>query len=137
MPRRYKNLEEKLVFSAFNGVRDSLLAAKNGEEVEDIIKSILTLDERIKIGRRVEVAWCLQHNFSYEEIQKTLHVGKGTISRIEKIFAENKNGFELIFERRKKVESEFNSRAYKKIGPWGVYNRRTEYTGFKRKDVKR
>jgi len=137
MSRRYKDLPESLVFSAFNEVRNSLLAAKDGNDVEEIIKALLTLDERIKIGRRVEIAYMLNSNLSYDEIKRTMSVGFGTISSVEKALQEHKKGFELIFERSNKVQSEFENKAYKKVGGPKLVNKKTKYTGFRRKDVKR
>lgn len=137
MARRYKNLVQQLVFDAFNSVRNALLAAHDGNEVDEIIKAVLTTDERIKIGRRVQVAGMLEAGFSYDEIHSSLQIGKGTISRVEKVLEENKSGFELIFKREEKVEKEYKQKAYKRRVAPKIIPQLLEYTGFKKKDVAR
>ena len=54
--RRYKFLQKEDLFEALNRLRDAFLAAKDGNEVEEIINGLLTQDEKLKIGRRILVA---------------------------------------------------------------------------------
>jgi Trp operon repressor len=82
--RRYKFLTKDSVYAALNRLRASFLAAKDGSEVNEIIKGVLTQDERMKIGRRIQIAELLNANWTFEEIRAKLKVGKNTIQLVEK-----------------------------------------------------
>lgn len=135
--RRYKFLTKDDVYEAFNRLRDAFLAAKNGSEVEEIIKGLLTHDEKLKIGRRIIIAEYLKDGMGIDEIAKTLKVGKNTIMSVAKKLDENSIFLDLINKRGKKVESEYNSKKYRLIGGSKLVFKKKEYTGFKRKDVDR
>lgn len=125
------------IYDAFNRLRDAFLAAKNGEEVEEIIKGLLTTDEKLKIGRRILIAEYIKEGLGIEEIAKTLRVGKNTIMTIAKKLDENSIFLDLINKRRKRVESEYSNKKYRFVGGAKLVFKRKEYTGFKRKDVGR
>lgn len=135
--RRYKFLLKEEVYEALNGVRDALLAARDGNDVEDIMKGILTFDERMKIGRRVLIAEYLLAGVPFEEITRMLKVGKTTIGFVSKKLDEYTKCFELIKSRRNKVETVFGKKAYVERGSSKMVFKRKEYTGFKRRDVRR
>ena len=48
--RRYRFLEKEEIFDALNKLRNAFLAARDGDEVEEIINGLLTFDEKMKIG---------------------------------------------------------------------------------------
>lgn len=135
--RRYKFLQKEQVFDALNRLREAFLAAKNGAEVEEIINGILTFDEKLKIGRRIIIASYLKEGYSFEEIAKTLKVGKNTVVSVMKNLDEHPDFFNLINQRKKKVENEYNRKKYRLIGGSKLLFKKKEYTGFKRKDVER
>jgi len=135
--RRYKFLLKEEVYEALNRVRDSLLAAKDGNDVEQIMKGILTFDERMKIGRRILIAEYLLQGLPFHEIARLLKVGKTTIVLVSKNLDEYAKCFELITSRSKRVESEYKNKAYRSVGGSLKVFKEKEYTGFKRKDVKR
>ncbi|KKQ97870.1 MAG: hypothetical protein UT24_C0025G0008 [Candidatus Woesebacteria bacterium GW2011_GWB1_39_12] len=135
--RRYKFLDKEFVYSALNRLRASFLAAKDGNDVEEIIKAILTYDERMKIGRRIQIAEMIKEGMQYRQIAKELKVGLTTVMLVARKLDENPFGYELITDREKKVEKEYNYRAYQKIGGSKMIFKKKEYTGFTRKDVKR
>lgn len=125
------------IYDAFNRLRDAFLAAKNGEEVEEIIKGLLTHDEKLKIGRRILVAEYIREGMGIDEIAKALKVGKNTIMFVAKKLDDNSLFFDLINKRRKKVEDEYNRKKYRFLGSSKLVFKKREYTGFKRKDVDR
>ncbi|MBI2614037.1 MAG: hypothetical protein HYW62_04675 [Candidatus Levybacteria bacterium] len=135
--RRYKFLTKDDIYDAFNRLRDAFLAAKNGDEVEKIIKGLLTHDEKLKIGRRILVAEYIREGMGIDEIAKTLKVGKNTIMSVAKKLDENFLFLDLINKRRKKVENEYARKKYRLIGGPKLVFKKKEYTGFKRKDVDR
>lgn len=135
--RRYKFLDKEEIYEALNRLRDAFLAAKNGLEVEEIIKGILTTDERLKIGRRIIIAECIRTGMGLDEIVDTLKVGKSTIMYVMRKLDQNPRFIDLILARQKKVESEYSKRRYRLIGSSYQVFKKKEYTGFKRKDVGR
>lgn len=135
--RRYKFLTKEDIYDAFNRLRDAFLAAKNGEEVENIIKGLLTHDEKLKIGRRILIAESLREGLGIDEIAKTLKVGKNTIMSVAKKLDENSIFLDLIDKRRKTVESTYQKRKYRLVGGSQLVFKKKEYTGFRRKDVER
>lgn len=137
MGKRYVRLDTDSFYASFNRLRDAFLAAKNGVEVDKVIDAILTADEKVKIGRRVQVAELIKSGLLYREIANLLKVGLTTIVEVDKRLAENPEGFEIIFQRREKVEKEFKDKAYQKVGGTKVVYKKTRYTGYRRRDVPR
>lgn len=135
--RRYKFLIKEEVFDALNRVRDALLAARDGNDVEQIMKGVITFDERMKIGRRILIAEYLLEGISFHEIVKKLKVGNSTILQVSKNLEEYRTCFELIGFRSKRVENEYKRKSYRKVGGSLKVYKKKEYTGFKRKDVTR
>jgi uncharacterized protein YerC len=135
--RRYSFLDKDFIYSALNKLRAAFLAARDGNEVEEIIKAVLTNDERMKIGRRIEVAQMLQAGLTHREIADQLKVGLTTIKLVDRKMHEHPRGYELIDLRERKVEGEYSDKAYKKVGGPKLVFKKREYTGFRRKDVRR
>jgi len=125
------------VFEALNKLRTAFLAAKDGSEVDEIIKGILTSDERIKIGRRILISQLLNTDATYEEIRKNFKIGKQTILHVQKLKDKYPKCFELINNREEKVEEEYHKKAYELVGHTRSLQRFPSYTGFKRSKVKR
>lgn len=125
------------VYDALNKLRSAFLAAKDGNEVEEIIKGLLTSDERIKIGRRILIAQAIKEGFTYDEIKDELKVGKTTILMVDSKLRSNPLCFDLIGKREKKVSDEYSRKAYPETGGSKLVFKRRTYSGFKRKDVAR
>lgn len=135
--RRYKFLQKEDVYEALNKVRDALLAAKDGNDVEQLMNGLLTFDERMKIGRRIQIAECLLNDFRTEEIQSFLKVGRTTIAQVAKNLEDYEKCFQLISARNKKVEKVYKAKSHRLIGGSTKVFKTREYTGFKRKNVAR
>lgn len=125
------------MFEALNKLRDALLAAKNGEEVDEILNGLFTYDERMKIGRRIMIAEQIKAGLTLEEIINLLHVGKNTISSVNKSIETNPHCFELIEKRGKKVQREYDSKKYNKVGGSKLIYKKKTYSGITKKNVKR
>ncbi len=135
--RRYKFLKKEDIYEALNRLRDAFLAAKDGNEVEEIINGLLTPDEKLKIGRRVLVAERIKGGMGFEEITNTLKVGKNTIASVMKSLDEHPRSFEIVSKRKARVERVYKQRKDRFIGGSTLIFKKREYTGFKRKDVER
>ena len=137
MKRRYQRLEKEEVFEAFNRLRDSFLAAKDGVEVDIITDGLLTHDEKLKIGRRILIAEYLIAGHPIEYISNFLKVGRNTVMHVKRRLEKYQQCFELIERRRKLVGKEYENKSHRMIGGSQLIIKRKEYTGFKRADVKR
>jgi uncharacterized protein YerC len=91
-------------------LRDAFLAAKDRNEVEEIINGLLTNDEKLKIGRRILIAEYLDAGVKFEEIAKELKVGKNTILSVMKNLDEYHDFLPLIMQRTQKVHKEFQKK---------------------------
>jgi Trp operon repressor len=134
---RYTFLIKDSVYSALNRVRDAFLAAKNGEDVEQIMKGILTFDERLKIGRRIQIAESLLAGESISEIISNLNVGRSTVAFVSRNLQEYERCFQIIVERKRKVEQEYKAKKFKKSGGSKLVFKKKGHSGFTRKDVSR
>ena len=135
--RRYTFLEKESVYEALNKLRLAFLAAGNGTEVEEIIMGILTHDERMKIGRRIQVAQLLRNGMTYQEIKNNLNVGFETIGQVDKLLNSHPICYELIEKREQKVEETFKRRGFEMSGnPKAVFKTKVR-TKFSRKQVPR
>lgn len=130
-------MRKEEIYEALNKLRNAFLAAKDGNEVEEIINGLLTHDEKLKIGRRIIIAEYLKDGVKIEDIVRMLKVGKNTIISVTKSLDEHPKSFDLISRRGKKVGEEYQKRKYQLIGGSKLVFKKREYTGFKRKDVKR
>ena len=134
---RYNRLNQTDVYEAFNRLRDVFLAAKNGHEVDKVTNGLLTHDEKLKIGRRILIAEYLLENMPMEQIVRELKVGMNTVIHVARRLEKYRECFDLIETRRKAVEKEYGDKKYRAVGGSKLVFKRKEYTGFKRKDVKR
>lgn len=134
---RYKFLTTEEEYEVTNLLRNAFLAAKDGNDVDEIINGLLTTDEKIKIGRRIKMAFMMLSGFSGEEIMSFLHVGRNSITLVSKHLDKYSKCFELIKIREKKVDDIYKEKSYKKTGGSKVIHKKKTYTGFIRKNVKR
>ena len=135
--RRYKHLPQRDIFEALDKVRDALLAARDGNEVNEIINALFTSEEKLQLGRRILIAECLKSDMTVVEICSLWRVGRSTVLAVARSLERYPLGFELIENRSKKVEQEYQKKSYRGTGGSQLVFKRKEYTGFKRKDVKR
>ena len=120
-----------------NSLRDAFLAAKDGNEVNEIINGLLTEDEKIRIGRRILIAEALSRNGKFREIVQLSNVGYATIAWVSKQHANFPLCFDLLFKRKRKLEKEYKAKKYKEVGSSLLVYKKKEYTGLKRSDIKR
>lgn len=134
---RYNFLTEKDILTALYRLDDAFLAAKDGHEVKEIINSLLTEDEKIRIGRRILIAEALRGGMKFKELVDATNVGFATITWVSKQLVNHPFGFQLIFKRRTKLEKEYESKKYRSVGGSTLIYKKKEYTGIKRSDIKR
>lgn len=135
--RRYKYVDKEDIFASWNKLRDALLAAKDGSEVDSIMRALFTEEERFQLGRRIQIAECLKSGMTIIEISQALKAGNSTVVHISRRIEKYPEGFELIYKRHKKVEEEYEKKKYTKVGGSKLVFKKKVYTGITRKDIKR
>ena len=134
---RYNFLTKDDILTALYRLNDAFLAAKDGNEVKEIINSLLTEDEKIRIGRRILVAEALKNEMKFKDLVEATNMGFATISCISKQLSSHPIGFQLIFKRRLKLEKDYEDKKYRKVGGSKLVFKKKSYTGIKRSDIKR
>ena len=135
--RRYNFLSDKDVLEALYRLQDAFLAAKDGNEVREVMDGLLTQDEKIRLGRRILIAEGLKSQLTIKELSQISNVGYSTIAFVSRQLDLHPKCFELIFARRKKMEKEYESKKYRSVGGSTLLFKKKIYTGIKRSDIKR
>jgi len=78
---------------------DTISSLKDRNEVRLFFKSLLTADEIATLMRRIEIAVLLSAKFTYDEIAKTLGVGKSKITNVHKSLLQDDSGYKIIVKR--------------------------------------
>jgi len=91
----------------------------------------------LKIGRRILVADAILNNLTIEEISQNLSVGKATVLSVYRSLEIDGSWYQLISKRSDKVEKEYQEKKFVLRGGSLQIKKRKEYSGFKRKEVKR
>lgn len=135
---RYSLLSRIKIQNALDSLRSAFLAAKDGYDVDEIMNGLLTEDEKIRIGRRIEIASLLMAGMTFDEIKSELQIGYSTIAIINSKIKDHPRCFELIEKRDEKEQKEYDTKKYKSkmITSKKVF-RKKESSGFRRKDVRR
>jgi len=72
---------------------------KDRKEIRLFFKDLLTGDEIATLMRRIEVAILIEAGFTYDEISKTLGVGRGKINNVQKVLAKDGDGYRAIIRK--------------------------------------
>lgn len=135
--RRYSFLTKADNYEALNRLRDAFLAAKDGNEVNQIINGLLTEDEKIRIGRRIIISQALNANNTYQEIISVSNVGRTTVNWVARQMVLFPICFKLLLKRYYIVQKKYEHKRMREVTLSPLPDRRREYSGIKRSDIKR
>lgn len=127
----------KDVANALYRLQDAFLAAKDGNEVREIIDGLLTQDEKIRLGRRILIAEGLKSETTIKELCEISNVGYTTISFVSRQLDTYPKCFDMIFARRRKMLKEYEEKKYTKSGGSKLVFKKKAYNGLKPSDIKR
>lgn len=133
---RYDFLPRHAVEDALEKLRAALLAAKDGHDVDEIIQGLLTPDEYIKLGRRIEVARLLKSGMTYREISDDMSVGLSTVKLVARKLYERPRCYKLIHSTEQKIDNEHSKERYRKTGSLMMIRKRKIRTSRSPKDVR-
>ena len=98
--RMNKKIRSEEVSQLFQGI----LSLKNVEECYDFFEDICTVNELHSLAQRLQVAKMLREQHTYLEIAEKTGASTATISRVNRSLNYGNDGYDMIFERMKKVE---------------------------------
>lgn len=90
---------EKQVFAILYQV---LADARQSEEVEELLKDLLTNGERVALSKRLAIAVYLEKGRSYENIKNTFKVSSATIASVQEMMGNP--GIQLALKKVKAEE---------------------------------
>lgn len=99
-------MNKKIKTPAVDHLIDAILCLKNREESYNFFEDLCTVNELLSLSQRFEVATMLREHKTYMEIAEKTGASTATISRVNRSLNYGSDGYELIFERLNKTESE-------------------------------
>lgn len=111
--------EQKALILEFCQAMSSL---KNPEEAAYFLQDLISAQEAEMLAKRLKIAKLLLSGLSYDEIQESLKVGKGTIARVSTWLNLSGTGFRLIAARTKSVKAKPKGSAFHDT--WRMLKRR-------------
>lgn len=99
------------------------------EEAKNFLIDLLYPSESIMLARRLNIARMLLAGYQYDEITKKLHVGKTTITNVQRWLGDGKGGYSMILQRvfqEEKKAARKRARQQRALDPasWENFKRR-------------
>jgi uncharacterized protein YerC len=110
----------KILFEAAKTARNTL-------ELELFLNGLLTPSEQIMLGRRIWISRMILENKRYDEIGARLHVGTGTIAKIELWLRGLLPDYGIHIEREIKRTTEVRRREIARQNPFGLTALKRKY----------
>ncbi|MBX9765538.1 hypothetical protein K2X83_02765 [Patescibacteria group bacterium] len=126
MKRRPNDLSKKDFIETLDALYTAASSVRGRAHVKEFLKELLTVSERVMLGRRILIARMLLSGGTYDVIGRRLHVGRATIGRVEKWLQDQLPGYERAIRGLNK-ELEKRSRSIK------AKNDPFSYTALKKK----
>ena len=100
-----KKIRTEAVDSLFEAV-EAVLSLKNKEECYIFFEDICTINELLSLSQRFEVAKMLREQKTYLEIAEKTGASTATISRVNRSLNYGNDGYDMVFERINKEDSD-------------------------------
>lgn len=94
MKRKISELSEQQRMETLDALYTAAGVLKGRQETKDFLKNLLTVSERVMLGRRILIARSLLSGEQYTDIMENMKVGSDTIARVEKWMMERSSGYE-------------------------------------------
>lgn len=101
--------------------------AKNAAQLEKFLDGLLTPSEQIMLGRRIWISRMILENKRYDEIGARLHVGTGTIAKVECWLRGLLPDYSEHIERELKRTTKERRREIAKQNPFGLTALKIKY----------
>lgn len=111
MKRRVDELTKEEVIRTLDLLYTAAGTVRGRQAMKLFLKDLLTVSERIMLGRRIWIARLLLQGYNSEEIQRKLKVGQNTVGRIEHWLSDQLPGYEQVIQG---LEKEMDERAVRR-----------------------
>lgn len=98
-------MNKKIQTAAVDHLFEAILCLQNKEECYSFFEDLCTVNELLSLSQRYEVASMLKDHKTYLEIAEKTGASTATISRVNRSLNYGNEGYDLIFERLKKIHS--------------------------------
>ena len=102
-------MNKKIKTDAVDSLFDPVLCLQSREECYRFFQDLCTVNELLSLSQRFEVAAMLKDGKTYLEIAEKTGASTATISRVNRSLNYGNDGYELVFGRMEKKETEQNS----------------------------
>ena len=99
-------MSKKLRTEAVDHLFEAILSLENKEECYTFFEDVCTVNELLSLSQRFEVAKMLREKKTYLEIAEKTGASTATISRVNRSLNYGNDGYDMVFERMEKEESE-------------------------------
>ena len=98
---RKSKLEKRQTQDLIVDFCEAIAATKNSQEAAQLLTDLLGKQEIEMLSRRLKVAELLIDDYIYDDIQRLLKMGRGTIARVQTWLQNSGEGYRLVLERTK------------------------------------
>ena len=102
-------MNKKIKTDAVDALFAAVLCLQSREECYSFFEDLCTVNELLSLSQRFEVAAMLKDGKTYLEIAEKTGASTATISRVNRSLNYGNDGYELVFGRMEKKETEQNS----------------------------
>ena len=99
-------MNKKIKTDAVDSLFDAVLCLQSREECYSFFEDLCTVNELLSLSQRFEVAAMLKDGKTYLEIAEKTGASTATISRVNRSLNYGNDGYELVFGRMEKKETE-------------------------------
>ena len=99
-------MNNKIKTPAVDFLFDAILSLKNREECYTFFEDICTINERLSLSQRFEVANMLTKHNTYLEIAEKTGASTATISRVNRSLNYGNDGYSMVFSRIEEAEEQ-------------------------------
>lgn len=98
-------MSKKLKSEAVDHLFDAILCLENREECYTFFEDVCTVNELLSLSQRFEVARMLRDQKTYLDIAEKTGASTATISRVNRSLNYGNDGYDMVFSRMEKSES--------------------------------
>ncbi|NLJ41833.1 MAG: hypothetical protein GX352_09560 [Clostridiales bacterium] len=91
--------QSKLQSEQIDVLFDAILSLQDMEECYRFFEDICTINELKSLSQRLEVAWMLRQNKTYQDISDETGASTATISRVNRSLTYGANGYNIVLDR--------------------------------------
>lgn len=99
-------MNKKIKTEAVDHLFEAVLTLKSPEECYAFFEDVCTVNELLSLSQRYEVAKMLREKKTYLDIAERTGASTATISRVNRSLNYGSDGYELVFSRLDKKESQ-------------------------------